>query len=96
MVEIPLHLAVSGQHMSENAGATAGFLGYQDNLSVASCSLASCPERSPEQSGVARIRFPGRSADPEQTFEFTAYLTDTTPVGGSCQVRYVYEFVAAE
>lgn len=96
IVEMPLHLAVSGQHISENAGATAGFLGYQDSLSVASCSLTSCPERSPEQSGIAKIRFPGRSADPEQTFEFTAYLTDTTPVGGTCQVRYVYEFVTAE
>jgi len=97
-IEVPINLTVAGEHISENAGATGGFLGYRDTLSVSSCSLESCsgnPNAMPEQSGSSRIIFPGIPLDPSRTFEFDVFLNDTTSTSANCRTRYIYEFVPA-
>lgn len=94
-VELPIELTVEGTHDSENAGAIAGFAGYGAALSVAACSLTQCggsPDASPQQSGTAGIRFPGPPSDPSTTFEFEAFLSDSSPIGGNCRVRYIYAY----
>lgn len=100
VLEVPMTLTVGGEHISENAGASAGFLGHRDTLNVVFCSLVGCggnPNATPEQSGTSRIRFPGAPSDPSSTFEFSAFLNDTTlTVGANCRTRYTYEFVPAD
>jgi hypothetical protein len=91
-------LTVTGQHISENAGASAGFAGFGGSLSVLSCSLATCggnPDARPQQSGTASIAFPGTPSDPSRTFAFEAFLSDTTQVSANCRTRYIYEFIPA-
>jgi hypothetical protein len=99
VVAIPINLTVAGEHISENALATAGFLGFRDSLSVAACSLTACggsPDAMPEQSGVANILFSGEPSDPSRILEFDAFLSDTTGVSSNCRTRYLYEFVPAQ
>ncbi len=98
LLEVPIKLTVAGEHISENVGGSAGFLGYRDTLNVSSCSLMSCggaPNAMPEQSGISRILFPGPPLDPSRTFEVNAFLSDATSTSANCRTRYIYEFVPA-
>jgi hypothetical protein len=97
-IEVPITLTVTGEHVNENASASAGFLGYPDSLDVVSYSLVGCagsPEAMPAQRGTGSILFSGAPSDPSRTFEFVATLSDTTSVSASCKTRYIYEFVSA-
>lgn len=99
LVELAIELSVAGLHESENASAVAGFSGYEESLSVSTCSLAECagsPDASPSQQGTAAIPFPGPPVERSRTFQFDAFLNDSSPIGGNCRVRYVYEYVPPE
>ena len=95
-IEVPITLRVAGEHISENAGASAGFTGYPDSLSVVSCSLVGCPgnsEAMPVQTGTSRILFPGIPSEPSRTFALQASLSDTTSGSANCKTQYIYAFV---
>jgi hypothetical protein len=98
VVEVPITLTVAGKHISENVGATAGFLGYRDSLSVASSRLGGeeCHDTSLcelSETGTSRILFPGTPSDPLRLFEVDAFLNDATSTSDACKTRYVYKFM---
>jgi hypothetical protein len=70
-IEVPITLTVTGEHVNENASASAGFLGYPDSLDVVSCSLVGCAGSPRGDAGTMRHwqhSFLGGAVRPIQDF----------------------------